>query len=494
MAWMKGFLAQKIINIRELNGQYCGPCHISLVATPFGTGSRNRTNNHEKQRECSMKKLGYTTVAALLLSSPPLLAMTDAEIEARFKQYEARINALESDLAKAKKSSPVYVEDLAKSVERVEKQLAEKEDSPLKINGFITAAATVAQEDLNAYGLDETVNTRGLSKMGVQLTYQLNDRADATIQLVARTDDTGDDVWDVDAEWAYLGYRLTDDLKVRAGRMRIPFYMYSESLDVGYSYPWVRPPLDVYRSPITAYDGVDLNYDFKLGGISNRLQFWTGSYDDTSGTDDLELKDSYGINMTSNMGDFTARAMFYTITIDGTTTQKVADLGAPVLPLPPGFTIPVYATFEAEDDLDYASIGFQWDNGEFFVITETTDLRSQDGLFFNDQKSGYISGGARIQDWTPYATYGWAYSYNEEDFASVGEPVCGGAPTTAQACSSSSKSVSFGLRKELGANLAAKFQMDHYYDFDDTNGYFGFNAAEGWDNADVYTISLDAVF
>jgi len=454
-----------------------------------------------------IQKSSYFALAALLLS-PPLLAMTDAEIEARFKQYESRIQALENDLAKAKKSSPVYVEDLAKSVERVEKQLAQKTESPLKINGFVTAAATVAKEDVNRFNISDSVNFRGLSKAGVQLTYQLNDKADATIQMVAKSDDTGGtNTWNLNAEWAYLGYQVTDDLKMRAGRLRIPFYMYSESLDVGYSYPWARPPLSVYRSPLTAYDGVDMTYNFVTGDIKHATQFWTGSYVDTSNgpaglPDNLELKDQYGVNMTSTWGDFTARAMMFTIAIDGTTTVDVNG-GVP----------PLYLQFDAEDKLDYSAIGFQWDNGQYFVITETTDLRSRDGLFFLDEKSGYITAGTRIQDWTPYATYGWAYTANESDFVGAfdGATVCGGPAVIGGAadnksCSSQSKNFSLGLRKELGTNLSFTMQWDHYYDFGGTNGYWGFagysstgfppttTTGEGWSNADVYTLSLDAVF
>lgn len=460
-----------------------------------------------------IQKSSCFALIALLLSSP-VFAMTDAEIEARFKQYEDRINALESDLAKAKKQSPVYVEDLAKSVERVEKQLAQKSDSNLKINGFVTAAATVANEDVNRFNTSNVVNFRGLSKAGVQLTYQLNDKADATIQMVARTSDDGEDVWNVDAEWAYLGYQVTDDVKVRAGRLRIPFYMYSESLDVGYSYPWARPPLSVYRSPLTAYDGMDVLYDFNAGSVKNRLQVWMGSYADSSDgpagiPDDLQLKDQYGINLTSSWGDFTARAMAFTIAIDGTTT---IDVSGPVVPGVP--YVPVLLQVDAEDKLDYSSLGFQWDNGQYFVITETTDLRSQKGLFFTDEKSGYISGGMRIQDWTPYATYGWAYTANEGDFVGVfdGAAVCGGPAVAGGAadnktCSSQSKNIALGLRKELGDGMSLTMQWDHYYDFGGTNGYFGFagysstgfpapttTSGQGWNNADTYTVSLDAVF
>lgn len=477
-------------------------------------------SHRNNQKTCKPRPpsslLKYAIAAPLLaLTTQFTYALSDAELQTLLQSYEARIKALESELKTSSKStgSPVYVQDLEKDVARIERQLAEKSDTKLSVNGFLTAAATYSEDDLDRYGLEGETNFRGLSKAGIQLGYELNDRTDATIQLVGRTTDTGDDVWDVDVEWAYLSYELTDSLKARAGRLRIPFYMFSETLDVGYTYPWVRPPLEVYRSPITAYDGVDLLYDFKLGDVNNRLQLWTGSYKDTGGTDDLSLKDSYGLNLTSSWNDFTFRAMNYLITIDGSSTQSVTTVGGPpagTLCFTPGvtncqfstgFVNFVPATFydltvEAEDDLDYSSIGFQWDNSKYFVIAETTDLKAQDGLFFTDEKSGYISAGMRINDWTPYATYGWAYTTNEKDYVNAfgtGSVVCSGK-TTAQACSSQSKSTSLGLRKELGSGASLTMQWDHYYDFNNTNGFFGFDATQDWKNSDAYTISLDAVF
>jgi len=461
-------------------------------------------------RESTMNiKLGCTTLVALLLSSSPLMALTNDEIEARFQQYEARIKALETELSATNKSAPVYVEDLSGSTSSGKQSLGSA-DNKLKVNGFITAAVTTAQENLNAYSLTDKTNFRGLSKAGVQLSYKLNENADATIQMVARTSNTGTDVWQVNAEWAYLGYQITDDLKLRAGRLRIPFYIYSESLDVGYSYPWVRPPLDVYRSPITAYDGMDLLYSFNTGPLHNRLQVWTGSYADTSNgpagvPDNLMLKDLNGLNISSSWGDFTARAMAFTIGVAGTTTLDVS--GGPPGP-------PVYLKLAVQDNLDYSALGFQWDNGQYFVITETTDLRSRDGLFFTDEKAGYITGGVRIQDWTPYATYGWYYTANEGDFvgtfngaSACGGPAVAGGAADNKSCSGQEKSLSLGLRKELGENLSVKAQWDHYYDFNGTNGIFGFagysstgfpvtttTAGAGWTNADVYTVTLDAVF
>lgn len=458
----------------------------------------NRDNKIPCKPRSFSSCLKYVVAAPLLaLTTQFAHALTDSELQTLLQNYEERIKALESELKGAQKSgaNPVYIQNLEKNVARIERQIEEKGSSRLKINGFVTAQAQTSNENLDRYGISEDVNFRGNSKAGLQMTYQLNDRADATIQMVARSGEGDDTAWNVDAEWAYIGYQVTDDLKLRAGRLRLPFYMYSDTLEVGYTYPWVKPPVDIYRSPLSAFDGVDMLYNFRTGQVSNRLQVWGGSFADNDQTSSLMLKDLYGASLTSSLGDFSARAMFFTIDIDGTTTQK--DLGAVTLPPGVGPCPPIPGivncvvnsgldvTFTAEDKLDYSSIGLNWDNGEYFVIAETTDLKVENGLFFKDEKSGYVSGGMRINQWTPYATYGWSYTINESDFVGT---VVGAAPEQ-------SKSKSLGLRRELGDGLAAKIQWDRYYDFKGSNGFFGFNpATDDISDADVLTLSLDAVF
>ena len=133
--------------------------------------------------------LGAASLTALA-GNIPAMALTDAEIEAKLQEYEAKIKALEAKLGSqspvgASSAAPVYEEDLARQVNRNEQKIDNlnqklNDDSKLQVNGFVTAAATVANEDLNSYGLDETVNMRGLSKAGVQLTYNLTEKTDAT--------------------------------------------------------------------------------------------------------------------------------------------------------------------------------------------------------------------------------------------------------------------------------------------------------------------------
>ena len=49
-----------------------------------------------------------------------------------------------------------------------------------------------------------------------------------------------------DVDWAYVSYELTPKLLVQAGHKRLPIYYYSDFMYVGYAYPWVRPPQDLY--------------------------------------------------------------------------------------------------------------------------------------------------------------------------------------------------------------------------------------------------------
>jgi hypothetical protein len=44
--------------------------------------------------------------------------------------------------------------------------------------------------------------------------------------------------------WAFISYAPVPDMKVRAGRLGWDVYMLSDSRNVGYSYLWVRPPVD----------------------------------------------------------------------------------------------------------------------------------------------------------------------------------------------------------------------------------------------------------
>ena len=48
----------------------------------------------------------------------------------------------------------------------------------------------------------------------------------------------------------------------KAGRQRLPRFRYSDFLEVGHAYPWLRPPHAVYTATFSNDDGLSAAYSF----------------------------------------------------------------------------------------------------------------------------------------------------------------------------------------------------------------------------------------
>ena len=110
------------------------------------------------------------------------------------------------------------------------------------------------------------------SVLGVQGDFKFSPDFSATAQAVARGADRS-----VYMDWAYVSYRFNSSLTFQAGRKRSPLYYYSDFMYVGYDYPWVRTPQDLYAWQIFDYDGANLMYSTNLGSWSLSSNVWAGT-------------------------------------------------------------------------------------------------------------------------------------------------------------------------------------------------------------------------
>ncbi|MCC2638730.1 MAG: porin [Moraxellaceae bacterium] len=115
------------------------------------------------------------------------------------------------------------------------------------------------------------------STVGVQADIRIDDQLSATVQV----DGHAINGYQAAMDWAYLSYRASNNWTFQAGHKRLPLYYYSDSNYIGYSYPWVRPPVDVYGWEIYSYDGVNAIYSATLGDWALRSNVWAGSQKDT---------------------------------------------------------------------------------------------------------------------------------------------------------------------------------------------------------------------
>ena len=125
----------------------------------------------------------------------------------------------------------------------------------------------LAQDKLSGY--TDKLEYDKNSVYGLQAVSRLGDGLTATGQIIAR----GSENYKPEFEWMYMTYNITPTLSAKFGRIRTPFYMLSEYLEVGYTYHWIRPPQELYAAQITNMDGASLLYNKAMGKVDGQFAF-----------------------------------------------------------------------------------------------------------------------------------------------------------------------------------------------------------------------------
>lgn len=143
----------------------------------------------------------------------------------------------------------------------------------LSWSGFATLG--YARSDQNFHYLrwiDDGGTFDADSIAGLQLDLRFSPHWSTTVQLRAKPATDHDSRWELEPSWAFLAWRPTDDLLLRAGKLRVPLYLYSEVLDVGAAYDMARLPVEMYSlSPINDLVGFSASYDWILDAAGDYL-------------------------------------------------------------------------------------------------------------------------------------------------------------------------------------------------------------------------------
>jgi hypothetical protein len=283
------------------------------------------------------------------------------------------------------------------------------EQGEYRFNTFGTVGFTHlgGEEDGRSYGVTGQTNDswRGdqLSKFGAQVNYGITDTIGATLQLTAKP---AQDEWNANVEWAYFSWQTNDNLMLRAGRLRTPVYMYSESIDVGFSYPWLRLPDEVYSQvQLSNYEGLDAVYNLPLSFGSLAFQVAGGqaknrdifAFDDMH---DIDYKKLFGANVSLATNDYGTLRVGY---VEADITSEIE--GVVRLPALVGGGV-ITQAFQSLDQQKgkFTSIGYQYDNGTWLTsnewtsrVIETDDAGSVDAF--------YLMGGRRFGEFLTHVTY-----------------------------------------------------------------------------------------
>ncbi|SOB77634.1 hypothetical protein SAMN04488490_3458 [Marinobacter sp. LV10R510-11A] len=367
----------------------------------------------------------------------------------------------------------------------MQQQLNAAKDDRVRFNGFFSTGVARASNDAGYAGITEDTNVADLSLLALQGTFDVTEKSQAVLQLVGR----GADDWEPQVEWAYLSHRPTNNLQLRAGKMRIPFFMYSDSLEVGYAQPWARPPQSVYGPiAITSYVGADATYNFNFDDSSLTATVFTGFTDEDGNSGDVQLRNIGGLNLTWTDYVWTLRGVATTAEADIDATRLGQLAASNGIPLPAGAT-----QLASGDRGNFYGVGASYDDGKWQIISEVTRVEV-DGKFA-DTDSAYLSVGHRFGSWTPYLAAGWTESKdeNERNGAFIAVP---GLVVPESILNYQREEYSVGTRWDITPGVAIKADVTHVRGLE--KGYGNLNTTYMLSNTtnstNVFTLKLDSAF
>lgn len=348
-----------------------------------------------------MRKHNKTLVTTLVMASQfPFLAhaATDNSSAAALeKEMQAMEQRHQQEMLALKKRVAEIDIRAWNSTNKIKEALREQSNR-LQVHGFLSAYAVEADKNVDhtAAGYEDQINFSANTKFGVQFDYSVTDSVDAVLQLTAKGYEANN--FEQKAEWGFLRYQLNDAWMFRVGRMRTPTYMYSESSDVGFSYPWARLPLEAYLIGFENYSGLNANYALRSGGWIHEFQAYYGSNNQDTHEATVTTRKQAGLAITSTVGAFTLRAAHTSVGEVSIYSPSIDATG-----------IKVY----------YDSLGMRYDDGKWLVSTEAVSYEPRDSAPILGEIGGYFMLGRHIGKWTPYLSYGLLTTSDDQEDKAV---------------------------------------------------------------------------
>ncbi len=369
------------------------------------------------------------------------------------------------------------------------------------------------------------------SRFGLRFSYRPHQKLGGEFQLFTRYGQSNE--FETNVFSANLRYKPSADWLFRAGVIPLENFYRADTIHIGYTYLWARPPSEVYSFNLAAsfkgisaqkrfYFGFDSLEVKAFGGYLGKLysthpddqfntrgsdiygvtfEYYRGNSYISGGYTHLEISDD-GLNTTKNN-------LFLGLTVDGT-------LDSDFIPL-------LRAALVDKPTFNYAFIGAGFEQGPWRLDATLTATESG-FISFNDTYSGYFSAGYRYRRWTPFVQV--AFSHNnppstaansltefflppasvlnqlpplermiaEATAEGTGDFVSEQILQAAAEGQADQITYTFGTRYDINDSMSLKAQFSHT-DSSEFPTYLWRNEAEDWDgNTNLISLVLDVTF
>lgn len=363
--------------------------------------------------------------------------------------------------------------------------------SRIQVNGFLSAGVSKTDSHANynipGHGsINNKFNFTANSLVGLQITGNISRTLSAVLQLVADGDNiNGNSPYRIKAEWAFLRYKPNANWQFRAGRFRIPAFMYSDTQEIGYTYPWAALPNEVYRIvPFNNMNGFDVIYSHNLGdsGWVVKVQPYVGEnkskfdlYTNAppavlppGTTANFDENDLIGGVVSISNQILTLRGNYTHVKLSGTVPNLISTGGA---------SVPLFS----DKGTTFYSIGAKLDWHNVIAVGEYAHRSTPDQVASLTGYYGMI--GYRVGKLLPNFTYARITTTNANKLASA-KPFAE-LPQDQQ-------SYTLGAAYYINSNLVAKVGVSQITPLKGTNGLF--DGPVGRKHVYLYSASLDVVF
>ena len=290
------------------------------------------------------------------------------------------------------------------------------DDDDISLHGYGTLG--VAYQDnknvLYRNSINSKKGTQGdlsfanYSTFGLQSDIQLNKKISVTAQGIL-TDNSDDPL---ELGWLNVKYQLNDNNSIRIGKMRLAAFMYSDILDVSYSYDWVRLP-DMYSLiPLRSYTGIEFSHNVEFDNLSvmttaaygeAKSNLYYSTNEGSIQSSEAKANEIYAIYFKILHDDFTFRVGYSQFLF----TLYNSELDS-ILTKLDSFDIPTISQainqYKIENtSVEYFEIGARYDFEKSYLVGEYLNYYNES--FLSNNTSWYIGTGYNFENWSPFILY-----------------------------------------------------------------------------------------